>query len=113
MPRSSREKVGSVKALRVEWLARLRGSGGTLDERHVATALDLLVPSIRAVVEAEGSLRIPGLGTFRKTKRKARRISSFLRQAEENEAFNRALRTIPETRSVRFSPAEEWRRSLR
>lgn len=65
--------------------------------------------ALRKTLEAAPAVSIPGLGTFRRTTRKARRVHNLTYQPGES----RPMRHLVETHSVRFSPCGEWRRSLK
>lgn len=95
-------------ALKEEWdLSIANGykptpdSGARMFERCFAEAL-------KRALQGAPAVSIPGLGTFRRTKRKARRIT-----ISGGPDHPRQWLALPETHSVRFSPCGEWRRSLK
>lgn len=74
-------------------------------------AVDAFRVAVKFILEKRGrsgALRVPELGTFRRTTRKARRIRAVNADGSPGDSM-----MLPETHSVRFSPCGEWRRSLR
>lgn len=78
---------------------------------NVARALAAVKFALMNHIRLDGKVRIPGLGSFQRTTRKARRIRNIGPPTRPDDAEN--LLCLPETHSVRFSPCGEWRRSLR
>lgn len=113
---TKRAGVAGLKAIIRDNVKAAKLKNGTRE--HAAWLLFLFGSSIKTVVEAEGSCLVPGLGTFRRKTRKARRIRNVAEVLDsgppvEGDLGRAAFIELPATPEIRFRPAKAWKKALR
>lgn len=109
-------KRQALRAFREVLLGELRQSasanpprGRRASDEHQARRIEsAFVEAIRWALEGATAVSIPGLGTFRKASRKARRIVSVCWDGSPG----RDMR-LPDMPEIRFRPSKSWKESLR
>lgn len=92
--------------------------GRKVSHVEAMAAIDSFRKALKTCVRADGRVVIPGLGTFRKARRKARRIRNVAEVLDsgppvEGDLGRAAFIELPATPEIRFRPAKAWKKALR